>query len=87
MDEVDDEFDSDKTEVDPETYKRDQDFGDDLTDGDLKDAVLEAEQSSPAKQLLYEEERYLAEQKEKGMGSFCDDDFDISTQELRDLVD
>lgn len=59
-----------------------QEFGEDITDGDLEGAVLEAEMGAMPKLKAEAEEKT-----EKQTDSFYDDDFDFSTQELRDLVD
>lgn len=74
----------DKTEVEEE---KEVDFGEDITDDDLESAALVAELSATPK--LGGSQRRDEDDKTKTMqtDSFCDDDFDFSTQELRDLVD
>ena len=63
-------------------------FGDDITDLDLEGAVLQVEQAAtPKPEGCLQVKREDNEMQPKQMDSFCDDDFGISTQELRDLVD
>ena len=63
-----------------------QDFGEDITDGDLEGAALEAELGAISKLDDQQQRTEYGEKTEKQTDSFCDDDFDFSTQELRDLV-
>lgn len=63
--------------------EQEQSFSDDISDEDLEGAVAEAEQSTSA--TSGSDRSNMDQQKQSD--SFCDDDFDLSTQELRDLID
>ena len=65
----------DKLEKTDVLEDQDQDFDDDITDNDLEGAVLEAEKSSTSQPT-----------ESKQTDSFCNEEFDFSTQELRELV-
>ena len=60
----------------------DPEFGNDVSDGDLEGAVLRIEGSASSKQG-----KTLPTAGAKQADNFYDDEFDISTQELRELVD
>ena len=71
-----------------EKEKREPEFGDDITDVDLEEAVLQVEQAAtPKQENCVQLKRKENDVKPKQIDSFYDDGFDISTQELRDLVD
>ncbi|KAL8796955.1 MAG: hypothetical protein Q9195_000726 [Heterodermia aff. obscurata] len=71
-----------------EEEREESEFGDDITDVDLEGAVLQVEQATTPKQEICLLDKVKEDDtKPKQTDSFCDDDFDISTQDLRDLVD
>ena len=83
------------TEKEKEKENEEPDFSDDITDIDLEGAVLQVEgkkrAATPNKQeaclLVIQGRENEMKQPTQQMDSFCDDDFYISTQELRDLMD
>ena len=60
-----------------------QETGNDFTDGELEGAMLKAEHKSQPRKL----EGQIKPKQQQKTDSFYDDDFDISTQEFRELVD
>lgn len=98
-DEVDQELSSVNMTVKPGKHVRlegekdrrtEQEFGDDLTDCDLEGAALQVEHSAiptETPQSRKQEGWMKPKQQQQQIDSFCDDEFDISTQDFRELVD